>query len=794
MADVQDRFPQTVVATHTGSPVVPAAFTMTAVLAAAYLVVGAALLPFAREAGPDLPGFNALFAGGVFVIEGVTAFLLMVLYRRQPQRSVVLLVGAYLYSTVMSLGYLLAYPGAVAAGRPLMGTPQSIGWIYNSWVVGFALFTLAAVLVEVLQGHRRSPDRQARRLGTLVPALATVAALAMSGLAIIVGDRLPLLGAGGTWTSLNAIFNSAAALLLAAGVALILLAMRPPRDLFLWLSLALAAIAIGNMLSVVGGARYSVGWYACRLSWLVSSGVLLLYFLGKFVRQEGELSRTTGDLEERTRERDRIWSVSEDLLAVATFDGYFLTLNPAWEKMLGWSEAEVKAMNTDALRHPDDAAPARQGRASLAEGAPTVRMQNRFRHKDGSWRWISWTMTTDQGLIYVAGRDITAEKQAEETMRKAEADAAHRHKMEALGQLTGGVAHDFNNLLMIVSGYIPRLKEAVASDLKASQAALAIESASRRGAALTRQLLSFSRRQPLNPEVIDVAATIKELEPILRSTVGPQVRLELALAHDLGLVRVDTSEFELALLNIVLNARDALQQDGAPGGIVAISAENRQLDTGQVPGGLGGAFVVIAVRDSGQGMTPDVLSRVFDPFFTTKPPGKGTGLGLSQVHGFSHQSGGTVTIDSALGRGTVVTLYLPCSAEARANAQAEEAKPHTGGGKALLVEDNADVAAVGQAMLEQIGYSVRPAADARQALVMFEAEEFDLVVSDIVMPGGMNGIELAEELRHRRPKLPIVLVSGYAASASAAPAQFPVLRKPFRMEQLAQAIAARVAG
>ena len=785
MADVQDRFPQTVVATHTGSPVVPAAFTMTAVLAAAYLVVGAALLPFAREAGPDLPGFNALFAGGVFVIEGVTAFLLMVLYRRQPQRSVVLLVGAYLYSAVMSLGYLLAYPGAVAAGRPLMGTPQSIGWIYNSWVVGFALFTLAAVLVEVLQGHRRSPDRQARRLGTLVPALATVAALAMSGLAIIVGDRLPLLGAGGTWTSLNAIFNSAAALLLAAGVALILLAMRPPRDLFLWLSLALAAIAIGNMLSVVGGARYSVGWYACRLSWLVSSGVLLLYFLGKFVRQEGELSRTTGDLEERTRERDRIWSVSEDLLAVATFDGYFLTLNPAWEKMLGWSEAEVKAMNTDALRHPDDAAPARQGRASLAEGAPTVRMQNRFRHKDGSWRWISWTMTTDQGLIYVAGRDITAEKQAEETMRKAEADAAHRHKMEALGQLTGGVAHDFNNLLMIVSGYIPRLKEAVASDLKASQAALAIESASRRGAALTRQLLSFSRRQPLNPEVIDVAATIKELEPILRSTVGPQVRLELALAHDLGLVRVDTSEFELALLNVVLNARDAIQQDG----VVTISAENRQLDGGNAPDGLSGAFVVIAVRDSGQGIAPDVLSRVFDPFFTTKAVGKGTGLGLSQVHGFSHQSGGSVTIDSTPGRGTLVTLYLPRSPESRPAAHDDEAAPNKAAGKVLLVEDNADVAAVGQSMLEEIGYTVRPAADARQALVMFEAEDFDLVVSDIVMPGGMNGIELAEELRHRRPGLPIVLVSGYAASASAVPEQFPVLRKPFRLEQLAQTIA-----
>ena len=649
----------------------------------------------------------------------------------------------------------------------------------------FALLTFAAVPVEMLYGSRRAPDLKARLLATVVPMIAAFAALLIIGVATTLGDQLPLLATGGAWTSLNAVLNTTAVVLLAGSVALILLALRPPRDLFLWLSLALAAIAIGNVLTIFGGGRYTVGWYACRLSWLVSSGVLLLYFLGRFIRQEGALVRAADDLEERTRERDRIWSVSEDLLGVVTFEGHFVSLNPAWEKVLGWSEAEVKGLHVDGLRHPDDAAHSLQARRRLAEGAPTVRFQNRFRHKDGSWHWFSWAMMTDQGLIYIAGRDVTAEKQAEEALRKAEADAAHRHKMEALGQLTGGVAHDFNNLLMIVSGYIPRLKEAVGSDLRASQAALAIESASRRGAALTRQLLSFSRRQPLNPEVVDAAATIREMEPILRSTVGAQVRLEFALARDLGLVRVDSSEFELALLNIVLNARDAIRQDG----VVTISAENRQLDAGRAPDGLSGAFVVIAVRDSGRGMTPDVLSRVFDPFFTTKPQGKGTGLGLSQVHGFSHQSGGTVTIDSAPERGTVVTLYLPRSTDSRLNAHDDEASPGKAAGKVLLVEDNADVADVSQAMLEEIGYTVRLAADARQALVMFEAEEFDLVVSDIVMPGGMNGIELAEELRHRRPKLPIVLVSGYAAQASAAPAQFPVLRKPFRMEQLAQAIA-----
>ena len=433
------------------------------------------MLAFAGHAGPELPGFNALFSSGVFVTEGVTCFLLMVVYRRQPRRSVLLLVAAYLFSALMSLGYLLAYPGAIAPGRPLMGTPQSIAWIYNSWIVGFASLTFAAVLVEVLYGARRAPDRKAQLLAVIVPTMAAIAAVLLIVVAIAAGHQLPLLAAGGAWTSLNAIVNSTAAILLAGGVALILFALRPPRELFLWLSLALAAIAIGNALSMFGGGRYTVGWYACRLSWLLSSGVLLLYFLGQFVRQEGQLTRATDDLEERTRERDRIWNVSEDLLGVATFDGDFVSVNPAWEKVLGWSEAEVKGLQIDGLRHPDDAAHSLQARRRLAEGMPTVRFQNRFRHKDGSWHWISWAMMTDQGLIYVSGRDVTAERQAEEALRKAEADAAHRHKMEALGQLTGGVAHDFNNLLMIVSGYIPRLKEAVGSDLRASQAALAIE-------------------------------------------------------------------------------------------------------------------------------------------------------------------------------------------------------------------------------------------------------------------------------------------------------------------------------
>ncbi len=591
-----------------------------------------------------------------------------------------------------------------------------------------------------------------------------------------------MLAAGGTWTPLNALVNYGGVIVLGISIAVIFLAIGARSDLFLWLSLALAAMALGNILSATGGGRYTVGWYACRLSWSASACVMLLYFMAQFVRQHGQLERTTGDLAERTRERDRIWSVSEDLLGVSTFDGYFTSLNPAWTRVLGWNEDEIKSMHVDTLRHPDDTAHSRAGRARLAEGVQTVRMENRFRHKDGSWRWIAWTMTADQGLIYVAGRHVTAEKEAQEALRKAEADAAHRQKMEALGQLTGGVAHDFNNLLMVVAGFVPRVKEAVAHDDKALEAAQAIEIAAQRGAALTRQLLSFSRRQPINPVVTDLGARIDALRPLLTSTVGPFVDLQIKIAPDLWSTRIDVNEFELALLNVVLNARDAVAQKGA----ITIVAQNRTLAPADTPDSLRGDFVAVAVSDTGHGIAADVLPKVFDPFFTTKQM-KGTGLGLSQVHGFSHQSGGTATIASTPGQGTVVTLYLPRSA-ALPERPAPARQQSSAGGTALLVEDNASVAEVTRDMLMQLGYGVHTASNAQRALELLERQAFDLVLSDIVMPGAQNGIELARTVRLRWPTLPIVLVSGYAGSSGAAP-EFPVLRKPYRFEELRQAIA-----
>ncbi|HKS89313.1 MAG TPA: ATP-binding protein, partial [Stellaceae bacterium] len=360
------------------------------------------------------------------------------------------------------------------------------------------------------------------------------------------------------------------------------------------------------------------------------------------------------EVAQRTRERDRIWQVSEDLLGVSNFEGFFLSVNPAWTSLLGWSDAEIKRIHVDELRHPDDAAQSIAGRARLAAGVPTVRMENRFRHKDGTWRWLSWTMTAERGLIYVIGRHVTAEKEAAEALRRAEEHIAQSRKIEALGQLTGGIAHDFNNLLMVVSGNAQALKPRI-DDPQQRRKLDAIELAAARGESLTRHLLAFSRRQPLNPAVINLRQRLVASRDLLASSARGDIGLTIDVPEDTWPAAVDLPELELALVNLVVNARDAIAESGA----IAIAAKNVRLETIDTPDGVTGDFVALTVSDDGCGIAADILPRVVEPFFTTKGPDKGTGLGLSQVYGFSKQSGGTMTIASRPGEGTAVTLYLP---------------------------------------------------------------------------------------------------------------------------------------
>jgi CheY-like chemotaxis protein len=332
------------------------------------------------------------------------------------------------------------------------------------------------------------------------------------------------------------------------------------------------------------------------------------------------------------------------------------------------------------------------------------------------------------------------------------------------------------------------LRRLAGTDPAAMRAVDAIEKASQRGESLTRQLLTFSRRQTLNPVVVDVAERVEGVRTLLQSSIGAANSLAASIPPQLWRVRIDVSEFELALLNIALNSRDAMPQ----GGVISIAAENVVVKANDTLSGIVGDFVALSVSDTGSGIAPDILPKVFDPFFTTKQKGnKGSGLGLSQVHGFAHQSGGTVTIRSGLGQGTTITMYLP-RVEGEIERETEEKKKAGGSGssdRVLLVEDNPDVAEVSRELLEQLGYRVRVVGDATSALEEIECAptEIDLVVSDIVMAGPIDGLGLARALRERFPSLAVLLVTGYSDVAGSVDAEFPVLRKPYRLAELHRA-------
>jgi PAS domain S-box-containing protein len=504
---------------------------------------------------------------------------------------------------------------------------------------------------------------------------------------------------------------------------------------------------------------------------------------------QGELRMLSEKLEEeverRTLERDRIWNVSEDLLAVSNFEGYFLSINPAWTRLLGWSEDEIKSMHVSELRHPEDAPASIAARAQLAHGATTVRMENRFRHKDGSWRWLQWTMTASKGVLYVAGRHVTAEKEAAAALERAQRQTAHLQKMDAIGQLTGGIAHDFNNLLMIVSGHAQSLKKRL-KDAKDIRALQAIEMAAGRGENLTRQLLSFSRTLPLSPTVINPAEAIHAIRDVLTGSMHVNIQFQIDVPRSTWPICVDKSELELALVNLAVNARDAMPD----GGRITIAAENAHIRPGDLPEDISGDFVALSVSDTGSGIPPDLVPRVVEPFFTTKAPDKGTGLGLSQVYGFARRSDGTVAITSEVGRGTKVTVYLPRSHAALAAPLPQDEADYAALDRQtiLVVEDNADVRRVAVSLLEQLGYRTMEVETAAAALdILAAGKDIDLVFSDVVLPGQADGLALARTLAERYPHIPVVLTTGYTRVFEANP-EFPVLRKPYQIATLGRVI------
>jgi PAS domain S-box-containing protein len=503
-------------------------------------------------------------------------------------------------------------------------------------------------------------------------------------------------------------------------------------------------------------------------------------------RAEAELHRLNAHLalevEDRTRERNRIFEMANDLFAVAGFDGYLKTVNPAWSRLLGYTDDELLSRPFAEIVHPDDHAGAAEVISQLRGGGSVRRFEDRLVAADGRHVWIAWAAVPEGDQFYAVGRDVTQDRLRDEALRQAQ-------KMEAVGQLTGGVAHDFNNLLTIIKSSTDLLRRPGLVEERRGRYIDAISDTVDRASRLTGQLLAFARRQALKPEVFDAGNRIRSIADMLHTIVGSRVQIAIDLGDKAALVESDASQFETALVNMTVNARDAMNGEGT------LTIQVRPTDAMPAirghQGGPGG-FVAVSLSDTGAGIPEDQLAQIFEPFFTTKDIGKGTGLGLSQVYGFAKQSGGDVAVESEVGRGTTFTLYLPRAKEQRATDATAGAKPAPAiedgrGRRVLVVEDNHEVGAFSTQLLQDLGYETTWAANANEALkLLSEVSGFDAVFSDVVMPG-MSGLELGQEIRLRHPGLPVVLTSGYShVLAEEGRHGFELLQKPYAAEELSR--------
>jgi PAS domain S-box-containing protein len=497
----------------------------------------------------------------------------------------------------------------------------------------------------------------------------------------------------------------------------------------------------------------------------------------------------------RTAELDRIFTLSTDILAVGDFAGRLLAVSPAWERITGLPLSDVLNGPFIDFVHPEDMARTQAAFDQLVAGEPAA-VQNRFRHADGSWRWLSWRAVTqpEERLIYAVARDITAERERDEQLRQSQ-------KMEVVGQLTGGVAHDFNNLLTIIMGSLELLQKSLgeAADPRQSRRVDNALEASRRAASLTHRLLAFSRRSPLAPKNLDVNRLLAGMSDMLSRTLGETVALQFISGAALWPALADANQLENAILNLAVNARDALT--GSSGKLL-IETQNIFLDENYVKSNVDvipGPYVMIAVSDTGCGMTSEIRDKVFEPFFTTKPQGQGTGLGLAQVYGFIKQSGGHVSLYSEPGEGTVVKLYLP---RMRGTASEETLPPTPASAlrrpdrneTILVVEDEPGVRDFSVEVLADLGYTVLAAETAAQAFMIFAATPaIRLVFTDVVLTGGKSGRELADELRQLRPHTIILFTTGYTRNAIIHQGRLDeginFLGKPFTAAALAEKIA-----
>jgi PAS domain S-box-containing protein len=611
---------------------------------------------------------------------------------------------------------------------------------------------------------------------------------------------------------------AAAAVIISAGIRLALPVLGLPYLLFIPLlmiigfTLGLGPGLFATVIAAIAAAYLFVStpfvfdlslvqWAGNVLFILVNFGIVAVCAtLRKSLIRLGDLMETLERrVEERTRERDQIWETTPDLICTSNLEGYFVSLNPAWTKTLGWTDQEMKSRPFSELIHPDDIERTAQALNMLQRGDNVFRFENRYLHKNGTYHWLSWNAVIRNEHIYSTVRDITTEKEQSEALDRAEELLRHSQKMEAVGQLTGGIAHDFNNLLTGISGSLEMIQMRVAQGRTGDIERYigAAQTAAARAASLTHRLLAFSRRQTLDPKPTQANSLIEGMQELIDRTAGPAITVSTSLAPDLWSTLCDPNQLESALLNLCINARDAMPE----GGQLTIRTTNIWVDERDAheQDMLSGQYVAIAVMDNGIGMTADIVARAFDPFFTTKPIGMGTGLGLSMIYGFAKQSGGQARIYSEAGKGTTVWIYLPRHLEEGkqepVKTELMKAPRSSTGETVLIVDDEPMVRLLITEVLQELGYAAIEAADGASGLkILLSDTHLDLLISDVGLPGGMNGRQMADAARLARPDLKVLFITGYAENAAVGNGNLEegmhVMTKPFPMELLASRIKA----
>jgi PAS domain S-box-containing protein len=566
-----------------------------------------------------------------------------------------------------------------------------------------------------------------------------------------------------------------------------------------WLSFSGVLV---TLLLTVGIVSFSLSVYALQFNFLDTSSIhlatralvgMVLLFVVYVLYQQLQIHRFRMRLVEREELFRLITENAADMIAVVTADGKRLYNSPSYEKVLGYSAEELSQTSPYAQIHPEDRPKVAKAAEQARSSGVGNRVEYRIRHKNGEWRVLESTASAVSSLdgkvekLVIVNRDITERRRLEQQLVLS-------HKLEAIGRLSGGVAHDFNNLLGVIIGYAEALQQDPAGNESYREAIDEILKAGHRAASLTQQLLAFSRKQVLEPKILDLNAVVADIEKMLRRLIGEDIELKIISATDLGKVKADRGQIDQVIMNLAVNARDAMPR----GGLLKIetcNVELREEDRKNRHFIVPGHYVMLAVTDAGTGMDAEVQSHIFEPFFTTKEIGKGTGLGLATVYGVIKQSGGYIWVESEPGRGAAFKIFLP-RAEGQAVQQPGSVAPleKTHVPRTILIaEDEASLRKLTSNTLKKLGYTVLEAPDAAEAIRLagLLASKIDLLLTDVVMPG-MSGRELALRLATTRPDTKVLYMTGYTDGAIAEhgvlEAGISILRKPFTQAQLIRSL------